>query len=500
MSAPTVTGKGPGDAGLCLRRWVHILLALAILGGLLLVPLPAVRGPGGELITLPSKGRASLAVVALCLTLWISEALPFAVTGLAAFLLFPAFGVASPAEVVGSGLGHPLMLFFLGLFLLSIAFVKVGLGRRIGHWMLALSRGRASRLILITLGTGAILAMGITSLAAASVMLGIAQEILEQSGLNSRRSNFGRSLLLATCWGPMIGSLGTPAGAGSNPLAMGYLRELAGVEVTFLDWMALGVPSALLMVIAAWLILRWAFPSQQDTLLSPAQLRKAEAEGHTSMTRREWIFLTIFGATLAVWIAAPAIEWLTGGRITLSMQSVGLAAALILFLPGLDLLSWPGAERGVHWGTLWVLAGGLAAGLMLYRSGAARWLAWMLLEPLGSVAPLPRVFATIGAVLVLRMLFSSSTAAAAILMPLIIVLAQDLGLDPWLCTAPAAFAVNLAFIFPAQAAAHLVSYSAGQFSTQDMARGGIPLTLVAAWVVGGVVLIVGAATGLYRLG
>ena len=84
-------------------------------------------------------------------------------------------------------------------------------------------------------------------------------------------------------------------------------------------------------------------------------------------------------------------------------------------------------------------------------------------------------------------------------MPLIIVLAQDVGVDAWLFTAPAAFALNLAFIVPAQAAAHLVSYSAGQFSTQDMAKGGILLTLVAACVVGGVVLVVGATTGLYRL-
>ena len=494
-----MSGKGPGDAGPGLRRWIYILLALAVLGGGLLVPLPAVRGPGGELITLSSEGRASLAVVALCLTLWISEALPFPVTGLAVFLLFPAFGVTSPVEVISSGLGHPLILFFLGLFLISIAFVRVGLGRRIGHWMLVLSRGRASRLILITLGIGAILAMGITSLAAASVMLGIAREILEQSELNSRRSNLGRSLLIATCWGPMIGSLGTPAGAGSNPLAISYLKELAGVEVTFLDWMVLGVPCALLMVIAAWLILRWVFPGEQDTILSPARLRKAETDSHTSMTPREWIFLIIFGTTLTLWIAAPAIERLTGGRINLSMQNVGLAAALILFLPGLDLVSWSDAERSVHWGTLWVLAGGLAAGLMLYRSGAARWLAWMLLGPLGSVASLPRVFATIGAVLVLRMLFSSSTAAAAILIPLIIVLAQDMGIDPWLFAAPAAFSLNLAFVFPTQAAAHLVSYSAGQFSAQDMAKGGILLTLIAFGILGAVVLIVGAATGLYRL-
>ena len=102
------------------------------------------------------------------------------------------------------------------------------------------------------------------------------------------------------------------------------------------------------------------------------------------------------------------------------------------------------------------------------------------------LAPLPAVRGSGGELIALSSKGQASLAVVALCLTL------------WI-SEPLPFAVNLAFIFPVQAAAHLVSYSAGQFSTQDMAKGGILLTLVAACIVGGVVLTVGATTGLYRL-
>lgn len=483
---------GPG------RRWSFVLLAVAACVGILLFPLPATVDAHGEPVSLPTAGRASLAIIALCLALWITEAIPFAATGLLIFFLFPALGVATAAETVESGLGHPLTLFFLSLSLLSAAFVQVGLNRRVGNWLLARSGGQAGRLLLFTLAAGALLVLGMSSLAATSLLVSVALEILGQTRLDSQRSNLGRALLLTTSWGPLIGSLGSLTGTGSNLLAVGYLEELAGVKVTFGDWLVLGLPATLCLVLIGWWILRRLFPVER-AMLAPAEgWAGLDAQNHAPLTRREKIFLTIFGTMLVLWIAGPAIGRLTGGRIVPSMQGVGAAAALALFLPGLDLLSWPTAERNVPWGTLLALAAGLAAGVMLYRSGAARWLAWTLLGPLGGVAPIPRVFAMVVVICLLRLMFSSSTAAGAILIPLVIVLAQDLDVDPWLFTAPAALAINLAFVLPAQAAVHMISYSTGHFSSRDMARSGLLLTLAGVLVVGGVVLLVGRLTGLYQ--
>jgi sodium-dependent dicarboxylate transporter 2/3/5 len=481
------------------RRWSFVLLAVVTLAGILLFPLPPVLDTHGESVSLSAVGRTSLAIVASCLVLWVTEAIPFAVTGLLIFLLFPALGVATMAEVLESGLGHPLTLFFLSLSLLSVAFVHVGLNRRVGNWLLVCSKGSARRLFLLTLAVGAALVLGMSALAVASLLVSVALEILEQTQLGSQRGNFGRALLLATSWGPLIGSLCSLTGTGSNLLAVGYLDELAGVQVTFGDWLALGLPAALLLVLIGWLILCRVFPVEQEKLLSSKDLGRLDVQNHSPLTQRERIFLTILGTMLFLWIAGPMIGRLTDGQMAPSMQGVGVAAALVLFLPGLDLLPWSEAEQGVPWGTLLVLAAGLAAGVMLYRSGAARWLAWALLGPMGKVAPVPRVFAMVALVCLLRLMFSSSTAAGAILIPLVIVLAQDLNVDPWLFTAPAAFAINLAFILPTQAAVHMISYSAGYFSSKDMAKSGLLLTLAGVLVVSGVVLLIGRLTGLYQL-
>jgi len=479
------------------HRWASILLGLAVCAVILLVPLPVAQVTGGEPIVLSPTGRASLAIVALCQILWITEALPHAVTALGVFLLFPLAGVSSLAELVSSGLGNPVMLFFLSLLLLSAAFVHVGLSQRVTRLMLCVSKGKSEALILITLAAGALLAMTIGSLAATAVLLGAAQETLRRGGSGDRGGNLRRSLLISTSLGPAIGSLGTPAGAGSNPLALGYLEDLAGVRISFLNWTTLGAPAVLVLVPIAWLILRWTFPTERGAIFPGTEISKLRSESRSPLSRRERAFLLIFGATVLLWIIGPVIDRLANGHALLSMQGVSLAAALLLFLPGLDLVPWSVAEREVPWGTLLVLAGGLAAGFTLYRTGAARWLAWASLWQLGAVSPVLRVFLVVAAVSLLRFLFSSSTAAAAILVPLIIALGQDLGTDPWLMAAPAAFATNIAYTLPVQAAVHLIPYSLGHFSVGDMVRVGLPLTIAAVVVVGVSIIVVGRLTGLY---
>jgi sodium-dependent dicarboxylate transporter 2/3/5 len=491
--------RGLAGANRVWLRWLCIGLALAAFAALRWIPLPEVLDSTGGQVPLPETGRVTMAIVALAMVLWSTEAIPFAATGLSLFLLFPMLGVATAEDVLANGLGHPLMLFFLSLFLLSSAFMQVGLSHRVSTWLLVWSRGRANLVVLFALAAGAVLTFGVTGLAATSVLLSVALEILDQTHQRSSRTNFGRALLIASGWGPIVGSVGTPAGSGANPLTIGYLKELVGVEVTFVDWMTLGIPTVLVLIPITWLVLRWAFPGQRQPLLSQEELAALREDARRPMTRREIAFLVVFGCTLCLWIATPAIEALTNGRVVLSLQAVGLAAALIMFLPGLDLLAWPPAERHTAWGALLVLAAGLASGMLLYRTGAARWLAWLLLGGLGTVDPVPRVFIIVAAVCLLRLIFTSSTSAAAILVPLIIALAQDLGADPWLFAAPVAFATCAGFIMPFQAASNVVTYSAGHFSIKDMAKAGIVFTVLVAVVIAAVMLLVGSVTGRYRL-
>ena len=98
-------------------RWAWIFLALLAFFSILVAPLPQAAAAGQKAVALSEAGRACLAIVALCLILWVSEAIPIAVTSLAVFILMPALGVADLAKTIQSGLGNPLILFFLSLSL-----------------------------------------------------------------------------------------------------------------------------------------------------------------------------------------------------------------------------------------------------------------------------------------------------------------------------------------------------------------------------------------------
>src|SRR4029434_3463564 len=130
-----------------------------------------------------------------------------------------------------------------------------------------------------------------------------------------------------------------------------------------------------------------------------------------------------------------------------------------MFLPGIEVRSWKHAEAHVEWGGVMLIVAGLSLGLVVFDSGAARWLAWVLLGQITSVPDALRPFVIVLAVAGLHMLFSSNTVTATIIIPILVALATDLPLDPWMTVAPAAFTSSLAFILVSEGATPIIPYS-----------------------------------------
>ena len=116
------------------------------------------------------------------------------------------------------------------------------------------------------------------------------------------------------------------------------------------------------------------------------------------------------------------------------------------------------------------------AGVMIYETGAARWLALILMGRMGDVLPLLRPFLIVLGVAALHLLFSSNTVTSTIIMPILIALALSLDMDPWTLAGPAAFTSSLAFILVTESPTNVIPYSAGYFSIRDMAKAGIVMT------------------------
>ena len=416
-----------------------MLLAVGLMLVVHALPVPAAIVRGGDVVALTIDGKACLAILTFAIALWVTEAIPFAVTSLFVLVLIPVLGIADYATVVRAGFGNPLITFFIGVLFLSTGFTRSGLGSRLVLQVLRAVGTRTDRVLLGFLLVGALLSMWITDMAVAALLLPLGVGVLRDAGLKPRESNFGRALMIACAFGPLIGGIATPAGTGANLAAVGYLRELAGLEISFLRWMAYGVPAALLMIPLAWRILLWAFPPELARLpLSSDDIaRRARALGRPS--RLEIWTLIVFGLTIGTWLATPLLAELTGGRIDPPIQAVALLGGLLLFLPGLEVQTWKEAQQDMDWGGVILIVAGLSLGVMVFETGAASWLAQVLLGRLGDVPTAAQPFVIVVVVASLHLLFSSNTVTGTIIMPILIALAQVLELDVWTIAAPAAF-------------------------------------------------------------
>jgi len=462
------------------RKFLILLAATALLFAIHFLPAPAPLERAGNVIPLTAAGKTCLGIMAFAVILWVTETLPFAATSLLVVLLIPAFGIAGFRDVVRASFGDPVIVFFIGVLIMSAAFTTSGLGTRMTYLVLLRVGTRTDRVLLGVLIVGTLISMWITDIAVAAMLLPLGVSLLRDAGLQPGQSNFGRALMIATAFGALIGGIATPAGTAANIVAIAQLKQFAATDVSFLRWMRLGVPASLLMIPFAWWILRWLFPPEIDRLPISVETIRERLRELGPLRRGERRTLLVFAVVVALWLLTPLLEAWSGGRIALPIEAVGLAGGVALFLPGLRVLSWKEAEAQVEWGGVMMIVAGLSLGLAVFNTGAARWLAWVLLGEITLVPDALRPFVIVLAVAGLHMLFSSNTVTATIIIPILVALATDLHLDPWATVAPAAFTSSLAFILVSEGPTTVIPYSSGYFSIRDMAKAGILMTIAAA--------------------
>ena len=475
------------------------LLAFAVMALVISLPTPPPLERGTDLIPLSLSGKTALALLLAAIILWITEVIPFSITALLVMLLIPVFRVDSFKQVISLGFGNEIIAFFIGVLILSSAFTRSGLGKRLSYLILSVMGTRTNMIILGFLIVGAMISMWITDMAVAAILMPLGMSILRQSGVKPLESNFGRGLMISCAWGPLVGGIATPSGCGPNPLTISFLKELSGIDIDFITWMSMGLPASILMIPAAWLVITRMFPPEIGNIPIAREDIRAGIREMGPLTYREIWTLIIFTITIATWLASPLIKSITGGSIDMPMQAVALGGALLLFLPGIEAINWREAQEDVDWGGIILICAGISLGMVMYKTGAARWLSWVIIGPVVQLPGIVRVFAIVLVVSVLHMAFSSNTVTGTIIIPLLIALATDLGINPWLICAPAAFTSSLAFILVTETPTNVIPYSAGYFSIKDMAKAGIVMTFAAALCVGISILIFGRLIGQYAL-
>ena len=436
---------------------------------------------------------AALGVLAFCLVLWVTEALPFHITGLLSLALLTVFKVGKYKEIISTGFGNDIVVFFIGVLVLAAFITKSGLGKRISVVILSVTGNDTRRILLGFLVTGTLLSMWITDMAVAAMLMPLARAILREEGAEPMKSNFGKALMISVAWGALIGGIATPAGCGSNPIALQFLSSMAGIRLSFLDWMSYGLPSALLLLLPAWGILLAFFPPEMRNLKVSREKLREELRSMPPMDREERITLAVFVLTVLVWILTPFIQKPIGMVIEISFPV--LIAACLFFLPGMSRTKWKEIEGDVDWAGILLIVSGLSLGTYLYKTGAAEWLSVILLGGIGSVPLFAQLFLVTLGVCLLKVVFSSNTVTATILIPLIIGLGKALGMNVAAVTLAAGLTSSLAFILVTTTPTNVIPFNTGYFGIKDMAKAGLALTVVASVVIAATFMVVGGLRG-----
>jgi sodium-dependent dicarboxylate transporter 2/3/5 len=434
-----------------------------------------------------SASPALIGLMALCVTWWLTEALPAAAVALAAAIGAVLTGIATP-DVAFKAFGTPLLFLFVGTFFIAEAMRVHGLGERLGHAVARAARGRLSFLIFIGL-TAFFLSMLMSNSATTAMLLPIALAMAPRE----RRDRYGAALVLAVAWGASVGGLGTPVGTPPNGFGITELRQ-RGLSLDFVDWMAVGVPMGLVMMAGLLSLVAVMFGVRRGQ-----QLPVHTVEGVRAWSTGERSIVLAFGLALVGWLLPTTFGLLAPeSRVAawidthLTEEVVALIAGCSLFvLPGgpeRPALRWSEATR-IEWGVILLFGGGILLGTLAKSTGlAAEWGRW-LVDSTGASSTWSITALVTGTAIVLSEA-TSNTATASMMAPLAGALAHAAGAAPVPAVLGATMGASFGFMMPISTGPNALAYATGRVSVGQMARTGIIFDVIGFFLIVGTLRVI----------
>ncbi|QDT02232.1 Sodium-dependent dicarboxylate transporter SdcS [Rubripirellula lacrimiformis] len=446
-------------------------------------------------LTSPASACAWVAIT--CALWWIFECTHIAIAGLLPFVAFPVLGVLDHGRVAQS-YGHTIILLLMGGFFLSASMEKSGAHRRIALSMVKAVGGQGGRrLVLGFMLATSLLSMWISNSATTLMILPIALAVLSDANDPKLRT----PLLLGIAYAASIGGMATPIGTPPNVYFMSFMQTEYDIELTFGQWMSIGLPITCILFPAIWL---WVTRSLKDAM----PLVMPEVGDWRPSERR---VLWVFAFTAAAWIfrLAPFGGWsqfLPDGGSAVGDTTVALAASLFLFLcpsgepapkpdkltsgvlPTSTLLDWQTA-KGIPWGILIMFGGGIALADGFKSTGLSESIGNQL--TIFNTAPSWVVVLSVCLLVTFLTEMTSSTATAMLMMPILAGLADATNMSPQSVLIPGTISASCAFMLPVATAPNVIIFGAGGIRTADMARNGFALNIYASIVITTVALLLG---------
>jgi sodium-dependent dicarboxylate transporter 2/3/5 len=463
-------------------------------------------------LDIPQTQHTVAAVLAGVIIAWVTEPVPIPVSGLMGVSVLVLLGVGGEdgADAVLAPFGSGTIFTFIGAFILAQSMLKHGLARRFAFRILSLPGvGHSTMRVIIAFGvitcllsafvsnTATVAMLLPTALGILAVIANLIQEQrIEEDGevgaFDPTRLRVGFALMLMLAYGASVGGLLTPVGSPPNLIGRDLIEQATGQAIPFASWMALAFPVCALMFVALCGVLLLINKPEIRRLRGIDDYVRAERERMGRLSRAEKNTLVAFVFTVTLWIF-PGIVALVAGAdsdiyTTISTRLdegiVAVLGASLLFLLPTDwgkrefTLTW-GDAADIDWGTIILFGTGIIFGALLQDSGLAETIGQGSYDALGVTSALAiTVFAVILAILVSET--TSNTASAAVVVPIILPLAEAAGVDPVGPALAATFAASFGFMLPVSTPQNAIVYGSGAVPITKMIRSGASFDVLGA--------------------
>jgi sodium-dependent dicarboxylate transporter 2/3/5 len=457
------------------------LLGLAVR----LMPMPGIS----------SEAHALAAIIAWIVVWWIGEPVPIPVSALLGAVLCILAGVAD-AKTVLAPFAEPTIFLFLGSFIMARAMSVHGLDRRFAFGIMSRRwiGDRAWRILFAYGAISAFISMWISNTATTAMMFPIGLGIITaMAGLMEKkcgkktdpaRFRFASGMMLMAAYASSTGGIGTPVGTPPNLIGLAMIEKFTGVKIPFFKWMLFALPMLVAMYVVLFLMLYALHRPEMPVIAGSREYVRQELAKLGPWSRGQKNALAAFLVTVCLWVIPGflAVFW---GSVSLPAKWYGghlpeaaaaLIGAVLLFLLPVDwkkrefTITWRQAVD-IDWGTLLLFGGGLSLGNLMFSTRLADHVGQGLLRISGAETLWGITFAAVF-IAIIASETTSNTAAANMVVPVIISLALAAGVNPVPPALGAILGCSWGFMLPVSTPPNAIVYGSGLVPIVTMIRAG----------------------------
>ncbi|MEO5898486.1 MAG: SLC13 family permease [Vicinamibacterales bacterium] len=440
------------------------------------------------------NGRVTLATFVWMAAWWIAEPMPWGITCLLPLVVLPMLGVMR-IEAAAALYGQNIFFWIWGTTMLGYAMEKHGLARRIALWFLS-QRGVAAstgRLTFMYMLGAACISSVVSDTAVVAMMMPIGMSLVGYVRQTTGAGSTGPSplaafLALGTLYGAQAGGVATIAGLPHNAVAVSLLQKQNGRVLGFFEWMMVGVPLMIALLVCFYWFLRFVFPPEISAIPGGEEFVRAERRKLGPISRAERNVIAGFAAMIVLFTAPsivslalgnsdPVATWMRGA---LPIWIVPVIVLILLYLLPVNLargemtLTWADSAKQAPWHIMLLCMAAVGMADALGQFGFMEFVRGSLSGLPVSARVLPYAAGTVVALLTNVL---SGLAATALLANVFIPLAADVGFNP-VSMAMLVPNVAIGIMFPWSGATAGTAFASGYISLRDMIRVGFFATVI----------------------